>query len=455
MSARILVVDDIEANRRLLKAKLEARYFDVVLAENGLQAIEAAKAELPAIILLDVMMPGLDGYETCRRLKNDPQTAHIPVVMVTALSEVEDRIKGLNAGAEDFLTKPVDDFALMTRIEALMRYNTVADELRGREASGVASGSLETVDLEELKKPASVLVVDENPRSSARVAKRLREEGHSVVTLLESGGLAPDAGRKAELVVLSLTAETFDPLRICAHFKMHEATRSLSIIVIYDQHDRGRAMKAMELGASDLVSAPVEDQELLARVRTQARRTRYIDILRKRVDHGMELAVIDQLTGLHNRRYMTSQLDRLLSDTSSGPSPIAIMVADIDHFKKVNDTYGHEAGDGVLREVARRLRANTRPTDIVCRHGGEEFMIIMPDTPLETACMAAERIRMAVADSPFEIEGVPFSLDITLSGGVAGYAGGGESAIDLIRKSDDALYRAKAAGRNRVESVAA
>jgi two-component system cell cycle response regulator len=130
MSARILVVDDIEANRRLLQAKLEAQYYTVIQAENGPQAIEVAKNELPDIILLDVMMPGMDGYEVCRRLKEDPATAFIPVVMVTALSDTEDRVRGLEAGAEDFLTKPVDDFALMSRVGALMRYNAVASELQ-------------------------------------------------------------------------------------------------------------------------------------------------------------------------------------------------------------------------------------------------------------------------------------------------------------------------------------
>ncbi len=141
MSARILVVDDIEANRRLLQAKLEAQYYTVIQAENGPQALEVAKAELPDIILLDVMMPGMDGYEVCRLLKQDPNTAFIPVVMVTALSDTEDRVRGLEAGAEDFLTKPVDDFALMSRVGALMRYNAVASELRQRQANGLGGGS--------------------------------------------------------------------------------------------------------------------------------------------------------------------------------------------------------------------------------------------------------------------------------------------------------------------------
>ena len=170
MSARILVVDDIEANRRLLQAKLEAQYYTVIQAENGPQALEVARKELPDIILLDVMMPGMDGYEVCRRLKEDPATAFIPVVMVTALSDTEDRVRGLDAGAEDFLTKPVDDFALMSRVGALMRYNAVASELRQRQANGLGGGlDLESTK-EETDQPARIFIVDDNPRASARLA---------------------------------------------------------------------------------------------------------------------------------------------------------------------------------------------------------------------------------------------------------------------------------------------
>lgn len=455
MSARILVVDDIEANRRLLQAKLEAKYYDVLLAEDGRKALELVDKENPEIILLDVMMPGMSGYEVCETLKANPVTAHIPVVMITALSEKEDRLKGLEAGAEDFLTKPVDDFALMARIGALMRYNAVADELRRREASGRQAGIIDSVDLDDLNRPSSILVIDDNPRTSDRLAEMLREQGHTVMTLLESGGFSGAAGAKAELVILSLRAERFDPLKLCAHFKMNEDTRSLSIIAIYEGHEKAKAMKALDIGASDMILAPVDYEELMARVRTQAKRSRYIDILRKRLDHGMELAVIDQLTGLHNRRYMVNQLNRLLQRSDMGEAPISVMVADIDHFKRVNDTYGHEAGDRVLQEIARRLRANVRPSDIVCRHGGEEFIIIMPETEANVAGIAAERIRKAVASAPFEIEGVPVSLDVTLSGGVASYMGSGESVDDLLKRSDDALYRAKTSGRNRIETVAA
>ncbi len=167
MSARVLVVDDIEANRRLLQAKLEAQYYTVIHAENGQQALDIARSEVPEIILLDVMMPGMDGYETCKRLKADPRTSFIPVVMVTALSDSEDRVRGLDVGAEDFLTKPVDDFALMSRMGALLRYNAVASELRQRQASGLKAGAVDVISVEELARPSRCSSSTQSPHITA------------------------------------------------------------------------------------------------------------------------------------------------------------------------------------------------------------------------------------------------------------------------------------------------
>lgn len=455
MSARILVVDDIEPNRRLLQAKLEAQYFEVTLADGGAAALECVKHELPDIILLDVMMPGMDGYEVCRRLKANPRTKHIPVVMVTALSESEDRIKGLDVGAEDFLTKPVDDFALMSRINALLRYNAVAFELRQRQAAGVRTGAVEEINDEELDSPARIFVIDDNPRVSARVAAILREQGHTAATLLEAGTMGDLSEKRVDILILSLNAQAYDPLKLVAHFKMNEATRAISIILTCDTDDKAMAAKGMELGASDVIFAPFDRQELLARIRTQARRYRYIEILRQRVDRGLELSVIDQLTGLYNRRYMTTQLRQFMKRSVLGSETLSIVMVDIDHFKEVNDTHGHEAGDDVLLQLSDRLLGNVRPMDVVCRSGGEEFMIIMPDTSGDLACAAAERIRRAVAAEPFTTERDQLSLAITLSAGVATANGGADTIADLMKRADTALYQAKTAGRNRVGSVAA
>tara|TARA_R110000787_G_scaffold25398_14_gene71582 strand:- start:6466 stop:7833 length:1368 start_codon:yes stop_codon:yes gene_type:complete len=455
MSARILVVDDIEANRRLLQAKLEAQYFTVMHAENGQQALDIARAELPEIILLDVMMPGMDGFETCLQLKADPRTSFIPVVMVTALSDSEDRIRGLDVGAEDFLTKPVDDFALMSRMGALMRYNAVASELRQRQASGLKAGSVDLISEEELSRPARVFIVDDNPRTSLRMANMLRDAGHVATTLIEAGDMSNLAEQGVDIMILSLSSQSFDPLKLCAHFKMTEATRAISIILVCDQSERAKAGKGLDIGASDVIISPVDRQELMARVRTQTRRSRYIDLLRKRVDRGLELSVIDQLTGLYNRRYMVSQLQQLMHRSVMGGKPVSVVMCDIDHFKSVNDTYGHDVGDEVLVEVANRLRENVRPMDVVCRPGGEEFLVIMPDTPGDLACAAGERIRRAIASQSFEVSGGRREISITLSAGVSTIAGEHDTMADLTKRADTALYQAKSAGRNRVESLAA
>ncbi|MEX1251847.1 MAG: PleD family two-component system response regulator [Hyphomonas sp.] len=455
MSARILIVDDIEANRRLLQAKLEAQYHSVILASSGPQALEMAQTHDPEIILLDVMMPGMDGYEVCRRLKADPVTAHIPVVMVTALSDTEDRVRGLDAGAEDFLTKPVDDFLLNSRVNTLMRYNAVTSELRKREASGLKTGAMEIGAGDETDGPARVFLIDDNPRTSARVATMLRENGHKVMTLLESANMGDLAQERTDVLLVSLLSKSFDPLKLCAHFKTNDVTRAVSILLICDPLDRAKAVKGMEIGASDTIMAPVDAPELLARVRAQARRTRYVEILRERVDRGLELSVIDQLTGLFNRRYMTSQLQQYMQRAVMGGKPLSVMMLDIDHFKLINDTHGHQAGDEVLQELADRLRQNIRQVDVACRQGGEEFLVILPETPGEQAFAAAERVRKAIAAGVFSVLRDTQQVSVTVSAGVASLQGPNDTMAELIARADAALYQAKAAGRNCVQSIAA
>ena len=454
MSARVLVVDDIEANRRVLQAKLEAKYFDVILAKDGFEALELVAKEEPEIILLDIMMPGMDGFEVCNKLKADPKLSHIPVVMVTALNDQEDRVRGLECGAEDFITKPVDDFALMSRIDALMRYNSVARELRAREASGRRMGALDADDQDALQRPARVLILDGNDRTANRHARVLEEAGHVATTLNQAGSLK-DATGTVDIILLSLHDQSFDPLRLCAHFKMNDRTRALSIITICDPTEKQDGIRALELGASDIIMKPVDKHELLARVKTQARRTRYVDILRRRVDRGLELSVIDPLTGLYNRRYMLNQLEQWMHRAVMGGKPVSLMVADIDHFKSVNDTWGHDVGDIVLQEFAQRLKSSVRPLDVVCRQGGEEFVIVMPETPGDVACTIGERVRQAIACEPFSVQGPSQPLDITVSVGVATLSGSRDTPDAFLKRADEALYTAKSSGRNRVESVAA
>jgi two-component system cell cycle response regulator len=454
MSARILVVDDIEANVRLLQAKLEAEYYEVLTAPDGPTALAIAASEKPDIVLLDVMMPGMDGFAVCRRLKDDIETRHIPVVLLTALDGRADRVAGLEAGADDFLTKPIDDVMLFARVRSLTRLKSVIDELRQREASGRRMGVIAGVAARLGGAGGRILVVDDNARQAERVCAELSIEHRPVIETGPEHALLAARG-PVDLIIVNAAAKSFDGLRFAAQIRSDEATRNLPILAIIDFDERSRLVKALEIGVNDVLPRPIDPQEMAARVKTQIRRKRYTDYLRENLDLSLELAVTDQLTGLHNRRYMESQLDALVRRAVVGGSdPVALLVIDIDHFKKINDSFGHAVGDEVLREFAVRLASNVRAIDLPVRFGGEEFVVVMPETELMDAHRIAERIRLHVAGSPFRVLDGEELLTVTISIGVAASLPTDDQA-KLIKRADDAMYEAKAHGRNQVVAKAA
>lgn len=449
MSARILVVDDLEANRRLLEAKLGADYYDVLTAQRGEEAVQLAKREKPDLILMDVMMPGgIDGYEACRRLKAMPETKHIPVVILTTLDDRDNKLRGLQAGAEEFLPKPIDDVQLMARVKSLLGLKVVIDELRAREANGKRLGVIDEDARDPLEQhrlvAGNVLVVEDNATQIKAIKSALGVEHRVAVMGVDEAAGPPD------LCVVSVTARAFDGFRVIARMRSGEATRHLPILAVVEPDDRKRIVRALELGAHDVIGRPIDEEELVARARTLMRRKRYVDALRTRLDQSLELAITDQLTGLYNRRFLFNQLAPLVQRAQCGGDQVSVMTIDIDHFKRLNDTYGHDVGDGVLRDFAVRLSANTRPSDFACRMGGEEFVVIMPRTSGDIACLAAERLRRSVCASPFIVAGQQSELEVSVSIGVACTGDGEDSAETLLKRADEALYEAKAAGRNRV-----
>jgi two-component system cell cycle response regulator len=453
VTARILVVDDIEANVRLLEAKLSAEYYDVIPCYDGATALKLAAELQPDIVLLDVMMPGMDGFQVCRKLKEDAATRHIPVVLVTALDGRQDRISGLDAGADEFLTKPVEDLFLFARVRALTRLKLVIDELRKREESGRRLGVIEAAGARLGGAGGRVLIVDDNERQAQRISAELSIEHRPVVESEPEKALMTARG-PVDLVIVNAFAKAFDGLRLAAQIRSDEATRHIPILAVVDIDERARVVKALELGVNDILARPVDPQELSARVRTQIKRKRYTDFLRNNLDQSLELAVTDALTGLHNRRYMNSQLKALAARAAHGGEPVSMLLMDIDHFKSVNDGYGHDVGDEVLKEFAVRLATNVRAIDLPCRYGGEEFAVVMPDTRIEDAQRIAERIRLHVAGSAFRISnGDP--LNVTISIGVATSSGETDTPETLLKRADEGLYEAKTSGRNKVVARAA
>ncbi len=449
MSARILVVDDQPANVRLLEARLQAEYFDVCTAENGPKALEVARLEQPDVILLDVMMPGMDGYEVCRRLKADAATRHIPVVMVTALDQSEDRIRGLDAGADDFLTKPVDEVSLFARVRSLLRLKAVLDELRYREDSAALAGA-PSEHGDDLLEDHDVVIIAADDRVMPRYVSAM-PEGASTRTFTDPGEGMEAINAETDLLIVDLTSPAFDGMRICARVRSDNETRQLPIVAVVNPDDVQTAVRSLDLGVNDVVYRPVDAGELNARARTQLRRKHYADRLRNSLDHSLELAVKDSLTGLHNRRYIASRLRQAVDSANSGGAPVSVLIADIDHFKRINDTWGHEAGDAVLKGFAQRIIDGLRALDLAARYGGEEFVLVMPGAGLAEAAIAADRLRSRVESSAFEIPGAD-PVNVTVSIGLAQLTAG-EDMDSLLRRADAALYEAKTDGRNRIQAA--
>ena len=457
MTARILVVDDILANVRLLEAKLSAEYFEVVTAMNGVDALEAVQRTKPDIVLLDVMMPGIDGIEVCKRLKANPLTHHIPVIMVTALDQLEDRVRGLEAGADDFLTKPVNDVALFCRIKSLARLKMLSDELRARAVSSEAMGIVAKNDNGLESRPGQILVIDSRTNLIDRI--RMSLLGKHVVTAVDDpmsvASFVEESAINFEMIIVNLDGGQVDGLRLCSQLKSLERTRQTPLLVVVSPDDQTRLMRALDMGVNDYLIRPMDRQELMARVNTQVRRARYAEQLRVSVQTSLEMAVTDGLTGLYNRRYMETHLNHLVGHSINRGKPLSILALDVDFFKPVNDAHGHHVGDKVLQELSTRIRENVRTVDMACRVGGEEFIVVLPGTEMAVAERIAERIRKSVAAKPFNAGALTGALNITVSLGISCLAGPDDNMDDILQRADQGLYRAKREGRNRVTHQAA
>lgn len=456
MTARVLVVDDILPNVKLLEAKLKAEYYDVITALNGPEALKKVAEENPDVVLLDVMMPGMDGFEVCRQIKANPKIAHIPVVMVTALTDTEDRVRGLENGADDFLSKPVNDTALMARVRSLVRLKMTIDEWKARENTASQLGVAEnaTSVMQQPTDHANILLLEDMDFESTRIRDTLAKD-QSEVTMVKSGveaiGLINQ--KEFDLIIVSLNLGKEDGIRFCSHLRSNERSRSTPIIMLAEEADMPRVAHGLEIGAHDYLMRPIDRNELLARCRSQIRHKRFQDRLRANYEMSLSLALTDPLTGLYNRRYLEAHLQKTLVSARESRKPLGFLYMDIDFFKKVNDTHGHPVGDEILQGFAKRIKDGLRSFDLVARLGGEEFVAVLPDTTEDVAMIIAERLRKSVADIPFPCKVEGGQLSVTSSfGAVVVQDTDVEkiSSADLIKLADDQLYEAKHGGRNCV-----
>ncbi|MGD2269970.1 MAG: response regulator [Desulfobacterales bacterium] len=450
---KILIVDDDPLNVKLMAAKLPKDRYETLKAYNGQQALEKVKRAAPDIILLDIMMPGMDGYEVTRKLKNDPDTRDIPVILVTALDGTDDKIKGLEAGADEFLNKPVNTVELSARVRSFLRIKKYQDQLKTRRDSKQLFSTPEEQEryLESTFEKPSVLLVEDDDKDVRLIQGYLNGEGYNL-SLVRDGEetLSRVRGDRVDLLLLDILLPGIDGFEVCRRLKDDEPTRDIQIVVITCLQDLESKIKGLELGVDDFLVKPINKYELQTRLKALLKKKKYLDRLHVNYETAIYYAITDRRTGLHNHGYFEHMLETEIKRSLRQKHPVSLLMMDIDDFKQYNDTLGHLAGDEILGELGKLIKRNIREVDLGARYGGEEFAIILPYTDKAGARIVAERIIKMINAHPFRPELRLSSKNLTVSIGIASFSSDANSARDLVQKADKALYAAKEQGKNRV-----
>lgn len=453
MSGKILVVDDVATNRIVMKVKLASACYEVLQATGGRQALITARRAQPDLILLDVMMPDLDGFAVCSALKSDPNTAHIPVIMVTAIADSEARLRGLQAGAEDFLTKPLDELTLLARVRSLLRRQSSPDDRRMLDQTREVLGQPRKQDLTEFDKNQRIGILSETKREGLIWQRVLAGRmGCEFVITTREAALAASKNQPDLFLIEGNKDMPSDVLQTVADLRARPASRHAALVVLLPETAQRVGAQALDQGANEVLLHGIEPEELAFRLHTQLRSKHAADQRRAEVEAGLKLAVIDPLTGLFNRRYALNHLENIATQAVRTGRDFAVMMMDFDHFKEINDKHGHSAGDQVLAEAAMRLREKLRAMDLVARLGGEEFLVVLPDTSPEQAERIADRLCKLISTSPVKPYSTEAEVNATVSIGLAmgGQRMGVTDVAALLDHADRALYVAKSSGRNRV-----
>ncbi|KAB2541730.1 diguanylate cyclase [Salipiger aestuarii] len=452
MTGRILIADGVPTNRIVLRVKLTAAYYEVLRAGSGADALRQMAREKPDLVIVSADLPDMGGAELCRQMRAQGDAVETPVVVVTPDNDRTERLALLAAGADEVLARPVDELVLLARLRSLLRSRNAEDELRMREVTHKALGMPEAATAFAV--PARVAVIPVQPEIPVRGAvtslrASLRDR---IETVTPDMALRQDYAGADVFVIVDTGTRAGSGLSLLTQLRAAPQFRQAAIVYVSRPDCRREAASALDLGAGDLLSQGLDAEELVLRLPRQIARKRTEDRLRDTVRNSVRAAVTDPLTGLYNRRYALPYLSRLAERATAHERSYALLLADIDHFKLINDTHGHAAGDAVLVEVAKRFLQNLRGADLVARIGGEEFLIAIPDAHPGAAARTAERLRGAIANAPFALPGAAAGqADVTLSIGVAVASPGARDLPEtLLDKADRALYGAKGGGRNQV-----
>jgi two-component system cell cycle response regulator len=454
---KILVVDDSRINVKILKGMLPDDLYEIIEAFNGQQALTVAAASHPDVIFLDIMMPDIDGFEVMRRLKGDPETAQIPIVLVTALDGLESRLQGFELGAEDVLVKPVNRVEVLARAKSMVLIHEYRRQLSIREQtagsfaighSGVdssgTSGRQVKTGTARTRKKSSILVVEDNQQDADLFLTSFEKGDYDVEVAMDGAqALRHLEEKEFDLVLLDLFLPDMDGLEILDQIKETGSPNSPQVVIVTAITDIDTRLKGVEHGADDYLVKPIHPRELQARVQALLRKKGYIDSLRADYQSVRDSAVKDDLTGVYNKAYLTRYLELEIKRSQRQNYPITLVMADIDDFKSYSDRFGQFVGDLVIREVASVLKETFRDVDLVARYGKEEFAVVLPYCSESETEEIVNRVRRAVSTHPFPEEGDLAPGTVSISTGIATYPVQASSAGELLKAAGEMLFNHK------------
>lgn len=454
MPGNILIVDGISTNRIVLRVKLSSAFFSVIQAATGAEAMALIAQHQPDLIMVSARLPDMSGEAFCKQVKISEQGRDCPVVLIQPQSDRTTLISGLSAGADEVLFHPFSDALLFARLRSLIRGRSSFDDL------GIKSPPSPTYGMSEPATPflpaLQIGLVAPQPTQILMWKKVLQRHPRHRLTSHQPRSLMGDLTTDGvpDILIVHLGGRVADNgLALLAGLRAQPELRRTQFLAVLDEKAEYLAADALDLGANDLLLKDFGIEEATLRLTKLARNKHLADRLHFSVRDGLRAAVTDPLTGLHNRRFALPELAKMLNAGRRHQSPVAVMMVDIDHFKRVNDTFGHAIGDAVLRQVAARMTDMMRPQDLLARIGGEEFLIALPGLKLEQARYAAKRLCDAVGTAPIQLKETQKLIYTTISIGLAVSASrcvDDVGASDLLDLADQALYSSKAEGRNQV-----
>ena len=479
MSAKVLLVEDSETQCKFLEEGLVSNGFEVVTASNGAEGYKKFFECIPDVVVSDIMMPVIDGYQLCRMIKSREETKKIPVILLTVLDKKIDSFWGKKAGAQLFLSKSIDIKELSLSINATLRRYPVTDEYKAEIALHANNENTAQSQLNNLLNDLLMKSVFANEfRNLSDFLNYERILVEKMFSLLSSfveynvAGIffsSPDDFSEKILYIdtlgRNLSKNLLSDIQYDFFKKMEEIKECSGSKFEVVRMLLGReADYAFSDFKSKIIIPLVFDKKLIGGICFYSRNDvdyssfGYFDIMisellaifkmKYQYTEKEFMSVLDGLTGLYNRRQFEIGIEQEFNRSRRHPSDFSLAILDIDYFKKVNDTYGHQYGDYVLKTVANLMKSSFRKTDFLYRYGGEELIMILPETNIEGALVPVQRLRRSVEEYNFNYNGV--KSKVTVSMGLTMNYSEFNTPAEILKSADEALYKAKESGRNRV-----